>query len=391
MNELGMGDQAFHPSMMANSEANTDNNTERTDGTRVRSIHEADRLRKAIAANTKAITNRIKYFEREEQKIWKDLEEVRRHACKIESGKTRSLEKRLAEKVKALFEQMEEKRKHSEQRRTEARELLRHKHMMEAQQRLRNSSRAVALQREHNMARQSVNTRKAVRLQKIHEEQEQKRFVLERELMSMEKALPELERREMQCLERLQNSRLVTQAVLQELESSLGQTSPVSTLLRTRTTPGGTRHRSSTTNVRAGGGENETMMMRPATQQAEEANGRVFQKPAERARAIPTGTTSATPPPFPGVSSAAMPPHWSPDSPYAQMDRKEKQTADGEMENGVGLSHDHVTADLAARFSQAVTFPPAQPVGVSPPSAPAAVIPAGGDAMEAGCVDSSDP
>uniref|UniRef100_A0A0K6S6M0 Uncharacterized protein n=1 Tax=Chromera velia CCMP2878 TaxID=1169474 RepID=A0A0K6S6M0_9ALVE len=292
---------------------------------------------------------------------------------------------------KALFEQMEEKRKHSEQRRTEARELLRHKHMMEAQQRLRNSSRAVALQREHNMARQSVNTRKAVRLQKIHEEQEQKRFVLERELMSMEKALPELERREMQCLERLQNSRLVTQAVLQELESSLGQTSPVSTLLRTRTTPGGTRHRSSTTNVRAGGGENETMMMRPATQQAEEANGRVFQKPAERARAIPTGTTSATPPPFPGVSSAAMPPHWSPDSPYAQMDRKEKQTADGEMENGVGLSHDHVTADLAARFSQAVTFPPAQPVGVSPPSAPAAVIPAGGDAMEAGCVDSSDP
>merc|ERR550514_1345889 len=65
---------------------------------RVVSVHEAQRMKKAFHANAKAIQNRIHYFKREEEKIWRDLEEVRRQASKIEDGRSRAMERRLATK-----------------------------------------------------------------------------------------------------------------------------------------------------------------------------------------------------------------------------------------------------------------------------------------------------
>merc|ERR1719409_1041844 len=61
-----------------------------------RSVHEANRVRKAVEQNVKAIENRIRFFQREEEKIWKDLEEVRRQASMIEEGRSRTIEKKQA-------------------------------------------------------------------------------------------------------------------------------------------------------------------------------------------------------------------------------------------------------------------------------------------------------
>merc|ERR1719299_260365 len=66
---------------------------------RVMSVHEAARVKKAAASNARAIENRIKFFQREEEKIWRDLEEVRRQAATIEEGRSRTLEKKLADRV----------------------------------------------------------------------------------------------------------------------------------------------------------------------------------------------------------------------------------------------------------------------------------------------------
>merc|ERR1719284_1199005 len=63
------------------------------------STHEVNRVRKAMESNAKAIENRIRFFKREEEKIWRDLEEVRRQASTIEEGRSRTLEKKLADRT----------------------------------------------------------------------------------------------------------------------------------------------------------------------------------------------------------------------------------------------------------------------------------------------------
>merc|ERR1719409_1503537 len=63
------------------------------------SLHEANRVKKAAESNARAIENRIKFFQREEEKIWRDLEEVRRQAATIEEGRSRTLEKKLADRT----------------------------------------------------------------------------------------------------------------------------------------------------------------------------------------------------------------------------------------------------------------------------------------------------
>ena len=49
--------------------------------------------------------------------------------------------------------------------------------------------------------------------------------------------IPSLEVEESQCIERLHNSRRVTQSVLEELESSLGSRSSLTSLLRSKSSP----------------------------------------------------------------------------------------------------------------------------------------------------------
>lgn len=230
------------------------------DGPRSMSLHEASKVKKAVESSARAIENRIKFFQREEEKIWRDLEEVRRQAATIEEGRSRTLEKKLADRkisqardqaykdnrtraqkakestkssLKSnMFQQQQEKQMAGEQQRRQSSEILRTKRMMEAQHRLRNSERAVAIQRSQLEARWRINEERAERLKQLREEQEQARVMAEQEVQDVEARLPKLEQEEMVCLQRLQNSRVVTQSVLEELEMSLGARSPVTSLLR---------------------------------------------------------------------------------------------------------------------------------------------------------------
>lgn len=226
----------------------------------VMSLHEANRVKKAAESNARAIENRIKFFQREEEKIWRDLEEVRRQAATIEEGRSRTLEKKLADRTisqardihfkenraKAVaakqtmlehrqrnqVEQMREKHLAGHQQRQQSQDILRQKRMMDAQHRLRNSERAVAIQRSQLEARLRVNQERSERLTRLRYDQEAARLTAEKEVQDVESRLPQLEAEEMVCLQRLQNSRVVTQSVLEELEMSLGARSPVTSLLR---------------------------------------------------------------------------------------------------------------------------------------------------------------
>lgn len=225
-------------------------------------VHEANRAKKAVETNCKMIENRIRYFQREEEKIWRDLEEVRRQAATIEDGRSRTLEKKLADRTiqqerdlelrqnraraaatkasgsetrkRNQLMQMREKQIAGEEQRRVSQDILRQKRMQEAQVRLANSERAVAIQRAQLESRLRANQEKAVRLERLKEQQEQDRVNAELEVADAESRLPQLEAEEMVCLQRLQNSRIVTQSVLEELETSLGKRSSVTSLLRSK-------------------------------------------------------------------------------------------------------------------------------------------------------------
>lgn len=226
------------------------------------SIHEASRAKKTVESNAKAIENRIKFFKREEEKIWRDLEEVRRQAATIEEGRTRALEKKLADRAiqqerELTFKQnrvrvaaarnvnhdarrqnqaaqeQEKKMAGDDQRRT-SQDITRQKRMQEAQSRLQNSERAVAIQRAQLESRMRINQEKTNKVEMIREQHERERQWAEADVAAAEAKLPELEAEELVCLQRLQNSRIVTQSVLEELESSLGKQSAVTSLLRSK-------------------------------------------------------------------------------------------------------------------------------------------------------------
>lgn len=224
-----------------------------------RSTNAALRSKKFAASTAKAIQNRIAYFKREEAKIWRDLEEVRRQTGKIEEGRARITEKKLADHAimqhreqafyanrlncvekkqqrDAIRERQEDdifiaKRDCGEERRKESAEILQSKRMAIQQQRIRNSERAILIQRDHLDAKMRINEDKRARLSALREEAVKARANAAKEAEEIESMLPALEAEEMACLEKLQNSRLVTQNVLAELENSIGRGS----VLRMRT------------------------------------------------------------------------------------------------------------------------------------------------------------
>lgn len=231
-------------------------------GSPVLTTHELRRAHKGIETNAQTIQSRIRFFQREEEKIWRDLEEVRRQASKIEEGRTRSLEKRLAVKaitqikdqslaenrLRALKQRHEistskkqttivvqhERRVAGDQQRRESEEVLRQKRLEEAQQRLDKTEKVVSKQREVLEAKLRINKERSERVSRIREEQELTRQEAERGVRHVESRLPELEAQEIACLQRLQNSRVVSQTVLQELEASLGAQSAVTSMLRAK-------------------------------------------------------------------------------------------------------------------------------------------------------------
>jgi len=224
--------------------------------------HESARLKKVIETNAQAIENRIRKLQREEEKNWRDLEVVRRHAAIIEEGRTRTNEKKLADQTVAQtkeltrqqnraratvqrqtnmeqrrrneFAQMREKQVAGEEQRRTSQDISRQKKMNDAQIRLQNSERAFAIQRAQLEARLKVNQEKASKLERMREQQEIERQQAEQKVADVESRLPGLEEQELLSLQRLQNSRIVTLAALEELESSLGSKSSVTSLLRSK-------------------------------------------------------------------------------------------------------------------------------------------------------------
>jgi hypothetical protein len=224
--------------------------------------HLAHRAKKAVDVNAKAIESRIRYFQREEEKIWRDLEEVRRQAATIEEGRSRTLEKKIADRTiqqerelmvrqnraraaatkstgqeqrkRNQFQAMKEKQIAGQEQRRTSQEILRQKRVAEDKARLANYERAVSAQRATLEAKLKINQEKVERIERMREAQEQARQDAELEVQDAESRLPELEAEELVCLQRLQNSRIVTQSVLEELETSLGSRNSVTSLLRSK-------------------------------------------------------------------------------------------------------------------------------------------------------------
>jgi len=83
------------------------------------------------------------------------------------------------------------------------------------------------IQRSSIDARMRNNEIRQRRLEELHEEAEIRRAAAVKEVDDIESLMPNLEAQEMECLQRLQNSRVVTANVLEELEASLGHSSSV--------------------------------------------------------------------------------------------------------------------------------------------------------------------
>mmetsp|Transcript_27543 Transcript_27543/g.69440 ORF Transcript_27543/g.69440 Transcript_27543/m.69440 type:complete len:330 (+) Transcript_27543:1549-2538(+) len=226
------------------------------------STNEAFRMRKSISNNAKTIQNRISYFKREEDKIWKGLEEVRRQAAKIEDGRGRTLEKKLADKTltqrraadfyqrKMHVTEMRTTIEHGKAntraeltavramqgrlRKQEAQDAYRQKQAADQARRMQNADRVLLQQREQLEAKLRINQEKADRLNRVRQDQDLARHKQQTEVEFISSKIPELEEEELRCLQRLQNSRIVTQSVLSELEGSLGARNPVTNLLRSK-------------------------------------------------------------------------------------------------------------------------------------------------------------
>ncbi|CAE6973357.1 unnamed protein product [Symbiodinium natans] len=214
----------------------------------------------AIDRNRKAIENRIRYFQKEEEKIWRDLEEVRRQAAAIEEGRSRTIEKKLADRAiqqeRDLLLQQNRVRAAqnrvtvSDYRKQQQPEPKEPQNAKVRANRLTGPVRRVRIKAgEQQILPQPGNAgtdlhgthiwftasqERAARIERMREFQELERQQAEHEVMEAESTLPELEEQELICLQRLQNSRIVTQSVLEELETRLGSQSSVTTLLRSK-------------------------------------------------------------------------------------------------------------------------------------------------------------
>eukprot|EP00392_Amoebophrya_sp_AT5.2_P017232 g17561.t1 len=207
------------------------------------STNEAFRMRKSISNNAKTIQNRISYFKREEDKIWKGLEEVRRQAAKIEDGRGRTLEKKLADKTltqrrAADFYQRKmhvtEMRTTIEHGKANTRAELTAVRAMQGRLRKQEAQDAYRQKQAADQARRMQNADRADRLNRVRQDQDLARHKQQTEVEFISSKIPELEEEELRCLQRLQNSRIVTQSVLSELEGSLGARNPVTNLLRSK-------------------------------------------------------------------------------------------------------------------------------------------------------------
>ncbi|CAK0837860.1 unnamed protein product, partial [Prorocentrum cordatum] len=149
-----------------------------------RKMQEANKVRRGTEHNIHVVQNRIKYMQREEEKIWRELDGAKRQMTRIEEGRSRLLERKLCEgalrlerdstmernrsralshrdeaseqKRRAQFEAMRSKQVAGMQQREASQELLRKRQLEADKARSAARDRAAAVQREYEQGRRRL-------------------------------------------------------------------------------------------------------------------------------------------------------------------------------------------------------------------------------------------
>ncbi|EER12986.1 conserved hypothetical protein [Perkinsus marinus ATCC 50983] len=229
------------------------------------SLSDSCRLQRSIAAEKQAVKARIAYFKREESKIWRNLDEVRRKAKKLEEGRELAEQKkqsliqlervrkrreaensRRALEIKTSLDTIKEqhlknkactlaaKREATREARKERAEIIRMKHLEQAREVAAKSERAVAIHRASLEAKLQAKAEKEKKQRMVREEAQRKRAAVLARAQADKAELAALEEEEMRCLQRLQHSRMLSQASLQCLEAPQGQSSSLRTMMGSR-------------------------------------------------------------------------------------------------------------------------------------------------------------
>lgn len=215
---------------------------------------EARQAKKAAETNARVIENRITFMQREEDKILRDLEAVQGEKARIEQGKTRMLEKKLAsqaislqkerqqkesqakaeaaraaaqEAIRAKLFQAHEKQQSAQIQREKKQNWLQQKKLQSEQDRAANSERAVAAQRARQEVQQRVQQEGSDRQRRVRERLEAEKVAHAMDAQGVESRLADLEVEQQNRMQRLQHLRTVSQSELEKLETTLGSSSNV--------------------------------------------------------------------------------------------------------------------------------------------------------------------
>lgn len=226
------------------------------------SIHQMRKQQQETMKQAQLIENRINHLQRTEEQIWREMEDARRKAVKMELGKQRKTErhdvsativetkskkvlenqvrvsKQKADSEVARNENVETRQQLSLRAGTLAREQA-HANVLkkkteQQRDRFNKTKQAEDIRKERELARTRVNLEKEERIQKLRSEQQKKCFVAERDLENAGSRLHDLDQREMACLDKLRLSLQMKQEAMQRIEASVGSSSVITSLLSTK-------------------------------------------------------------------------------------------------------------------------------------------------------------
>jgi hypothetical protein len=215
------------------------------------SLAAAKESRKRAELDAQLLANRIALLKQEEEKAWKKIEETRKRANEITDLRAQNEQKFAAKEefyknkwdsIKAAQTKNHENREKSRAVREAARnglmdarhsnaarskqqshQILQSKKEREAQERLANLERGDMIKQKKEEARRRMEYERIAALERAREEYEQ-RATQEDLLRSRTEALvANMEKEEMELIQRLQNTQTVQRNAYEELEAALGQ------------------------------------------------------------------------------------------------------------------------------------------------------------------------
>jgi len=215
------------------------------------SLAAAKESRKRAELDAQLLANRIALLKQEEEKAWKKIEETRKRAHEITDLRVQNEHKSAAKEefyknkwdsIKAAQSQNHENREKSRAVREAARnglmearhsnavrskqqshQILHRKKEREAQERLANLERGDMIKQKKEEAKRRMEDERLAALERSREDYEQ-RAAQEDLLRSRTEALvSNMEKEEMELIQRLQNTQTVQRNAYEELEAALGQ------------------------------------------------------------------------------------------------------------------------------------------------------------------------